>query len=231
VEFERGYRQIAIEKDRRDFVNLPIVEQCKRNQIICRFRVGSINGTRSIKVDSKQEDFPLVLQEPISIVSVSYTDLEAMTLRNVLECFNYRVEIHRVGSRPQFLEILRGNIPTFQHVVLSCHGDENGLVIPYQNPVSATELAQVVHLPGHIIVSLGCITGTEALANAFLSGGCEAYIAPTDYVKANAVLLFAVHLFYFLANKRPLSEAVEESRRHDAECSLFKLWISQTADS
>jgi hypothetical protein len=54
---------------------------------------------------SEQEDFPLVLQEPISIVLVSYTGLEAMTLRNVLECFNYRVEIHRVGSRPQSLRL------------------------------------------------------------------------------------------------------------------------------
>ena len=160
------------------------------------------------------------------MVLVSYTDLEAMTLRNGLECFNYRTEIHRVGSRPQFIEILRGNIPTFRYVVLSCHGDENGLVVPYQNPVSAMELAQVAHLPGHTVISLGCITGTEALANAFLSGGCEAYVAPTDYVNANAALFFAMHLFYFLAARCSLSEAVEESRKHDAECSLFKLWCS-----
>lgn len=175
-------------------------------------------------MDTEQEDFPLVVQEPVSIVLVSYTDLEAMALRNVLECFNYRVEMHRVGSRPQFIEILRGNIPTFRYVVLSCHGDENGLVIPYQNPVSATELAHVAHLPGHLVVSLGCMTGTETLAQAFLDGGCEAYIAPTDDVDANAALLFAMHLFYFLAATRSLSEAVEESRKHDAECSRFRLW-------
>jgi len=153
---------------------------------------------------AEQEDFPLVAQEPISIVLVSYTDLEAMTLRSVLECFNYRVEIHRVGSRPQFIEILRGNVPTFRYVVLSCHGDENGLVIPYQSPVSATELAQVTHLPGHIVVSLGCMTGTEALAQAFLDSGCEAYVAPTDYVNANAA--FLCHTPILFSGRQTLTE-------------------------
>ena len=89
-------------------------------------------------------------------------------------------------------------------------------------------MAQVVHLPGHIVVSLGCITGTEALANGFLNGGCEAYIASTHYVNASAALLFAIHLFYFLAAKHPLSEAVEEARQHDAECSLFRLWRTES---
>ncbi len=175
-------------------------------------------------MDSEQEDFPLLLQEPISIILVSYTEGEAMTLRSVLECFNYRVEIHRVGSRPQFLEILRGNIPTFRHVILSCHGDENGFVIPSQNSLSAAELAHDVNLAGKRIVSLGCETGTEALARAFLRGGCEAYVAPTDGVEANAAMLFAIHLFYFLGERMPMGDAVEESRKHDSQCSRFKLW-------
>ncbi|MDD5368807.1 MAG: hypothetical protein PHQ40_06975 [Anaerolineaceae bacterium] len=175
-------------------------------------------------MEAEKDDFPLRIQEPVSIVLVSYSDLEGMTLREVLECFNYRVEMHRVGSRPQFLEILRGNIPTFRLMLLSCHGDEGGFVIPYQNPLKAEELAQIVRLPGHIVVSLGCATGTEVLASAFLGGGCTAYVAPTAGVEANAALLFAIHLYYFLAEKRSLEEAVEESRKHDAQCSLFKLW-------
>lgn len=176
-------------------------------------------------MEEVMEDFPLVLQEPVSIVLVSYTDVEAMTLRNVLECFNYRVEMHRVGSRPQFLEILRGNIPTFRYVILSCHGDMGGFVIPYQNPLLADELAQTVRLPGHVVLSLGCATGAEALANAFLGGGCAAYVAPTGGVEANAAMLFAIHLFYFLGKNWSLSEAVAESCRHDDQCALFKLWL------
>jgi hypothetical protein len=68
------------------------------------------------------------------------------------------------------------------------------------------------------------MTGTDVLANAFLSGGCEAYVAPTGDVEANAAMLFAIHLFYFLEKKWSLYEAVEESRKHDAQCALFRLW-------
>jgi hypothetical protein len=110
-------------------------------------------------------------------------------------------------------------------VLLSCHGEDGNFVIPYQNSLTAVELAQIVHLPNHIVVSLGCSTGAEALAGAFLDGGCEAYVAPTGDVEANAAMLFAIHLYYFLEKKWPLGQAVEESRKHDAQCSLFKMWL------
>lgn len=176
-------------------------------------------------MEEAREDFPLVMQEPISIVLVSYTEGEAIALRGVLESFNYRVEIHRVGSRPQFLEILRGNIPTFRHILLSCHGENGGFVIPYQNPLLPEELKQSVHLPGHVVTSLGCSTGNSDLASAFLLGGCEAYIGPVQDVESSAAMLFAIHLFYYLEKKWTLNEAVEESRKHDDECALFKLWL------
>jgi hypothetical protein len=38
--------------------------------------------------------------------------------------------------------------------------------------------------------------------------GCAAYVAPTNRVHVHIALLFAIHLFYFLAGKRPLEEAV-----------------------
>jgi len=170
-------------------------------------------------------DFPLIHQEPLSLVVVSYSDLEAIALRSILEYFNYRVEIHWIGSRPQFLEVLQGNIPTFHYIVLSCHGDETGILVPGQESVSSENLSQSVKLPGKIVLGLGCLTGTKPIANAFLKGGCEAYIAPTDFIEGNAALLFAIHLFYFLADKRTLGEAVDLSQQHDDQCALFKLYL------
>ena len=172
-----------------------------------------------------RKDFPLVLQEPVSIVLVSYSNMEAVTLRDVLECFNYRVEIHRIGSRPQFTEILRGNIPTFRDIILSCHGVDLGFNIPYQKPLLATELKRKIKLTGHRVLSLGCMTGTKTLASVFLAGGCDAYVAPTGDIEANAALLFAIHLFYFLHSGWSINEAVDEARKHDAQCALFKLWL------
>lgn len=170
-------------------------------------------------------DFPLVYQEPLSLVVVSYSDLEAVALRSILEYFNYRVEIHWIGSRPQFLEVLKGNIPTNHYFVLSCHGDEKGIIVPDQEPVSTEDLSKIVQLPGRIVVNLGCLTGTEPITKAFLEGGCEAYIAPVNFIEGNAALLFAIHLFYFLAAKRTLSEAVQEACKHDDQCALFKLFL------
>ena len=170
-------------------------------------------------------DFPLVFQEPLSLVAVSFSDLEAIALRSVLEYFNYRIEIHWVGSRPQFLEILNGNIPTFHYLILSCHGDETGILVPYQESVPAMDLAKTVKLPGKIILNLGCNTGIEPIVRAFLKGGCEAYIAPSDYVEGNAAMLFSIHLLYFLAAKHSLVEAVELSRQNDKQCALFKLFL------
>jgi len=173
---------------------------------------------------SPEGEFPLVLQESVSLIVVSYSSLEAVALRSVLECFNYRVEVHWVGSRRQLLEILRGSVPTFHYVVLSCHGEGDSILVPHERSVSAAELASIVQMPGRLVVNLGCRTGTDALAAAFLGGGCDAYIAPTDDIEGKAAMLFAIHLFYFLAEKRPLTEAVQESRKHDAGCALFKLY-------
>jgi len=127
---------------------------------------------------SSERQVPLILQEPLSIVVVSYSSLEA----------------------------------------------DDSILVPNERPVSAAELSSIVRLPERIVVNLGCRTGTEALAAAFLGGGCDAYIAPLGYVEGNAAMMFAIHLFYFLAEKRPLTEAVQESCKHDAECALFKLY-------
>lgn len=170
-----------------------------------------------------QQDVPLVLQEPLSLVSMGYGDMEALVLRGVLEYFNYRVEVHWVGSRKQFLEIMRGNVPTFHYVVLECHGDDDGIVVPFERPIPAAELKGLVNLPGRVVVNLGCASGTDAFAEAFLGGGCEAYIGPDDFPIANSALMFAIHLLYYLAMERPLAEAVEKAREHDEQCAMYRL--------
>jgi hypothetical protein len=89
------------------------------------------------------------------------------------------------------------------------------------------ELRRKIHLPSQRVLSR-CATGTESIASAFLAGGCEAYVAPTEDVEANAALLFAIHIYYFLAQKWSYREAVEEARKHDEQCALFKLWLPES---
>lgn len=165
---------------------------------------------------------PVVRQLPVSLIVANNAELEAIALRSVLEVFNCRVEIHWVGSRGQFLDILKNIIPTTNLVILSCHGDAGGmLLMPYEPAVGDAELAAAIQLPGRVVLSLGCRTGTPEIAEAFIAGGCHAYIAPTEDIEGNTALLFAIHLFYALAAHRPLEEAVVEAQAYDTESRQF----------
>ncbi|MBL8152749.1 MAG: hypothetical protein JNM70_01090 [Anaerolineae bacterium] len=174
---------------------------------------------------------PLVLKVPVSIVVIGDTGLEPHSLRAVLESFNYRVEIHWVGSRAEALEIFRGAIPTFDHLIVSCHGDPEvpggAILVPDEDPISAADLTGRVHLPGKTVLNLGCGLGTLELARAFLGGGCAAYIGASDYVEGNSAVFFAIHLYYFLTtpNRLPLGEAITRARSFDAECGLFNGFV------
>jgi hypothetical protein len=152
--------------------------------------------------------------------------LEAMALRAVLERFNFRVEVHWVGSRKEMLEILSGRIETSKHVIISCHGAEKGINVPEEKPISPSEIQKMANLKGKIVVNLGCLTGKKEYAQAFLEQGkVVAYIAPTDHVHGNSALMFAIRLFYELGKKKSLQEAVKTACGLDKRTGLFKLLV------
>ena len=167
-------------------------------------------------------EVPYVRKETISLIAIG-DPLEATALRSVLERFNYRVEVHWVGSRKEVLEILRGTVETFPYLILSCHGDERGGILVPDEPVITTADNEI-NLPDHIVLNLGCGTGQEDDASRYLTGGCRAYIAPTLAIESSSALLFTIHLFYFLKQQYSLADTVRLSRGHDAECELFQLW-------
>lgn len=162
-----------------------------------------------------------MLQTPVSILMVD-RGVEALAIRSLLEQFNYRVEIHAIGSRRHFLEILQGKVPTFEYVIISGHGLEGAFLLPDEPDVMAGDLDGLVALPDKVVISTCCETGIQTLAAAFLKGGCAAYIAPQAEIEGNAAVLFVIHLFYHLAKKLPLTAAVELARTYDNECALFK---------
>lgn len=170
---------------------------------------------------------PLVEKTPISIVVLENSDLESTALRSVLEYFGYRVDIHWVGSRKEFVEILKGNIPTQDFIILSCHGDEQEGIytLPEEKPISASEIKETAKLVGKTILSLGCETGTKELAEAFLNSGCKTYIAPSGAPFGNTALLFAIHLCYEMRqNKKSFKEAMEAAKNFNSDSRMFALF-------
>lgn len=169
-----------------------------------------------------QYEVPYVEKETVSLVSIGDVH-EAVSLRGFLERFNYRVEVHWVGSRREALEILRGNVQTFRYVILSCHGDNGGgILVPDEPVISIDDLA--ISLPDRVVINLGCCTGQDEAAACYLNGGCDAYIAPCDAVDGKTALLFAAHFFYFIGIGLPLAEAFGKAQAFDDESGLFRCW-------
>lgn len=168
-------------------------------------------------------EVPLVPKENVTVLSIG-DSLEAVAVRSILESYNYRVTVHWIGSRKELIEILKGSIETDQTIVLSCHGTEEGIVVPGEPVLGAKDVTDVASLQGKTIVNLGCLTGSPAFAEAFKKAGTKAYIAPVDYPEGRAAIGFIANLFLLLASKHPLDEAVRRAAAFDAETKQFKLF-------
>lgn len=175
----------------------------------------------------KYHEVPLVAKIPISLIVLEWSGLESVALRSVLEYFGCRVDTHWVGSRKEFIGILTGTIPTTNFLILSCHGDEDAgmYTCPEEKPLKPQELQCIAKLHGKTVLSLGCATGTDAFARAFLRSGCKAYIAPEGYPFGNSSLIFAIHLCYqMLQHKKHLAEAFKKAKGYDKESGIFRVW-------
>jgi hypothetical protein len=117
--------------------------------------------------------------------------------------------------------LLAGEIPTDDTIVLSCHGDERGILVPEEPPVTQEDIRAHAHLPHKTVVNLGCLTG--ALAAAFRAAGTAAYIAPTDYPDGTAALAFVLNLFFLTSYNIPLPQAVHQAATLHPECEQFTL--------
>jgi hypothetical protein len=136
----------------------------------------------------------LLVIERIDLADEGY---EAPILRAALEFFggrydgSVRVGLFLIGRAQHLVDILSNQVDVGDHLVLCGHGDDRGLVVPelapeleakeqFHGALTADDLRGLVNLPGRTVVSLGCMTGQNAIAEAFLAGGCVAYVGPTD---------------------------------------------------
>src|SRR5262249_55631932 len=98
--------------------------------------------------------------------------LEAITLRGVLESFNIEVRCHFVGHVKQLVSLLDGSTPLAPLVILCCHGDEDGMVLPelalqlekdmpYHTRLTAADCAEFLDLKENLVINTGCCLGTK----------------------------------------------------------------------
>ncbi len=89
-------------------------------------------------------------------------------------------------------------------------------------------MRRVADLRGATVIATGGELGTDAMADAFLDAGAEAYVAPTGAPFAYASVFAVAMLFYDLTEGRSLDAAVDKLREHDDELAMWQL--SRPAD-
>ncbi|WP_448950659.1 hypothetical protein [Labrys neptuniae] len=161
-------------------------------------------------------------RRPVSVIAIGDSG-EALLLRAILESLDAAVTLHLPGTPGDFLLCLGQGTRAGDLVVLSGHGDANGLVFGEFDPTIDTtclvegslppgRLAGHVNLPGRCVISTACLTGGEAFAEAFLAGGARAYLAPADYPDGADVPLFLHHFCHGLLQRgQTLRAAFEQA--------------------
>lgn len=73
------------------------------------------------------------MQAPLTTI-VDLDAHESAVLRTVLEHFGFEVRIRRIGRPSEFFGALSEKRAAGEHLILSCHGDERGIVLPELHP-------------------------------------------------------------------------------------------------
>lgn len=173
-----------------------------------------------------------VPREPVSVVAVGDSG-EALLIRAILENLGAVVSLHLPGTPDDFLRVL-GQGETASRVLVICgHGDDNGFVFGtfavgidtsslIAGSMPAAAIASRVDLPGSIVVSTACSTGSRAFGEAFILGGTAAYIAPDGQPDGADVVLFAHQLLHqLLVRKAPPQAALNHARNCDEANKMF----------
>lgn len=165
------------------------------------------------------------------------TCLESHALRYAAECWGAFVTVTWVGNSAQVVEFL-SNKPEQNIIVISGHGDERGLLLPelveeikseypYHDVISPDDFAEFLNLDGNTVVNASCMCGVHSMADVFLAGGAQYYIAPNNYPQGNASLMYLLNFIYeYMQNEHSVEIAHQISSEHADDRRQFTLFKS-----
>jgi len=173
---------------------------------------------------------------PVSIAAIGDSG-EALLIRSCLESLGAAVTLHLIGTPGDFLKVLNQSRDATRYLVISGHGDEIGFVfgeyhsgidfsVLTKGSLPATALSGRINLPGTIVISTACDTGSPQMAEAFLKGGAAAYIAPNGYPGGSETALFVHMLFHqIMVETVSASKAVETVRNFHTGLESFRCFM------
>ncbi len=163
------------------------------------------------------------------------TGLEAHALRYAAEHWGADVTITWVGNSQQIVEYLSQS-PTHDVVIISGHGNEQGLLLPklaeerrnrypYNEVIRPEDFADFLQLQGNTIITTSCAGGIPQLANVFLQHGAKYYIGPKGYPEGAASLMYVLDFLYnYLQNGQDVEEAHQIASNHLDDRKQFQLY-------
>lgn len=175
-----------------------------------------------------------VPRTPVAVIALGDSG-EALLIRALLEHLGAVVTLHLPGTPEDALLILGQGAAAPPYLVLCGHGDDDGFILGDYGPgidTSALQgqslppgsIAARIRLPGCVVVSTACATGSPDFAAAFIQGGVSAYIAPDDYPDGAGAALFLHLLFHhLLVDRTNLVAAWERAAGYDDTCRMFVL--------
>ena len=149
-----------------------------------------------------------VPRTPIAVIAVGDSG-EALLLRMLLENIGAAVRLHLIGTPQDLLLALKKGPDTPRYLIVSAHGEEDGLSMGAFGPnidtallkngsLPAAALTGRIDLSDKFVLSTACGTGGLGFQKAFREGGVAAYAAPNAYPSGAEAVLFAHVLFYNL---------------------------------
>ncbi|MGE8583891.1 hypothetical protein J8N08_05945 [Agrobacterium tumefaciens] len=176
----------------------------------------------------------------VGIVAVGDSG-EALLLRAMLESLGASVRLYLPGTPEDILVCLKQPDNPPPYLIISGHGDENGLVVgECDTEITRTELkngsmhADIlsgnIDLRDTVVFSTACCTGSQDFAKVFIEGRAHAYIASHGYPDGAATPLF-VHLFFYqlLIRKSSLEDALLSANMLDGDGELaFTLFTASS---
>ncbi|OAV42838.1 hypothetical protein [Lewinella sp. 4G2] len=162
--------------------------------------------------------------------------MECTALRACLENWSVKVNLYGIGQPNHLVALLDGQEKRSGFIILCGHGDERGIHLEelgeslragqaFNKYLGSAEVEAHLKFNNSLVLSTACMSGTDAMADAFLSRGVEQYLGPGDYPEGSSALYFAISFCYqYLVRGRSVRDSYEIARSTDEETGMFRLF-------